>query len=167
VSNGIASGLYAADPHEFGPGKIHLVDAENQERTLCGKWLKAVPGKVVSTGRDTCKICLNAVKNRTHNRLMEAERQREYERLGREREKQSREWWTWYNNYLRSEAWRERAALVKRRSGGMCEGCGANKATQVHHVTYEHVGNEFLWELRAVCNGCHERIHDSKPGAQP
>jgi hypothetical protein len=158
----IAAGLWAADPHEFGPGKIHLVDAENTERTLCGKWLKAVPGKLTNTGRGTCRICLNAVENRTHSRLMEEDRQRDRERSERERAAQSREWWTWYNQYLKSPAWRERAAMVKRRSGGMCEGCGARAAVQVHHETYAHVGNEFLWELRAICNVCHERIHGEK-----
>jgi hypothetical protein len=155
VSTGVASGLWAADPHEFGPGKIHLVDAENQEKTLCGK--------IVSTGRGTCKICLNAVENRTHNRILEEERRRDQERLERERGERSREWWAWYNNYLRSEAWKARAALVRQRSGGMCEGCGTRRATQVHHLTYKHVGDEFLWELRAICNECHDRIHEERP----
>jgi hypothetical protein len=30
----------------------------------------------------------------------------------------------------------------------------------VHHVTYKNMGNEFLWELRAICAVCHERVHD-------
>lgn len=155
----IASGLWSAEPHEFGPGKVHLVDAENEEKTLCGKWLKAVPGKLTTSGRATCKICLNAIENRKHNQIMAAERQRESERLERERVAHSKEWWAWYNEYLRSPAWRDRAALVKKRAGGICEGCGTRPAAQVHHVTYKHVGNEFLWELRAICNNCHERIH--------
>ena len=159
----IAAGLWVADPHEFGPGKTHLVDAENNERTLCGKWLKAVPGKMATTGRGTCKICLNAVENRKHNQIMQEERQRESDRLERERAAKSREWWDWYNAYLRSAAWRERAALVRRRAGGVCEGCAMRQATQVHHVTYKHVGNEFLWELRAVCDACHDRIHGEEP----
>jgi hypothetical protein len=163
MSAGIASGLWAADPHEFGPGKIHLVDAQNQEKTLCGKWLRAVPGKLATSGRGTCKICLNAVENRTHNRLLEEERRREQERLERERGAQNREWWERYDRYLSSPEWRQKAALVKRRAGGTCEGCGTNQATQVHHVTYKHVCNEFLWELRAVCNECHERIHEDRP----
>jgi hypothetical protein len=159
VSKDIASGLWAANPHEFGPGKIHLVDAQNEEKTLCGKWLRAVPGKQMSSGRATCKICLNAVENRAHSRILEEERRREQERLERQRGEQNREWWARYDAYLRSPAWRQKADLVKKRAGGMCEGCGTRIATQVHHVTYEHVCNEFLWELRAICNECHERIH--------
>jgi 5-methylcytosine-specific restriction endonuclease McrA len=34
------------------------------------------------------------------------------------------------------------------------------RATQVHHTTYKHVGNEFLWELRAICDECHDRFHE-------
>jgi len=155
----IAAGLWAADPHEFGPGKVHLVDAENTERTLCGKWLRAVPGKIATTGRGTCKICLNAVENRQHNKLMAEQRKAECERIERARLQQNKEWWDWYNAYLRSPAWRERAAQVRRRAGGICEGCGTQAATQVHHLTYKHVGKEFLWELRAICEECHDRIH--------
>ena len=162
MSDSVAAGLWAADPHEFGPGKVHLVDAADREKTFCGKWLKAVPGKLTTVGRATCKICLNAVENRKHNSMMDAERARERERLEREKAAKDREWWTWYNTYLRSPAWRERAARVKQRAGGICEGCGVRAAAQVHHVTYAHAGNEFLWELRAICNECHERIHSER-----
>lgn len=158
----VAAGLYQADPHEFGPGKVHLIDAENLERTLCGKWLRAVPGKTTTSGRGTCKICLNAVENRERNKRMDAERRAESERLERARVAQNREWWDWYNAYLRSPVWRERAAMVRRRAGGICEGCGTQPATQVHHLTYKHVGREFLWELRAVCEECHDRIHSEE-----
>ena len=64
-----------------------------------------------------------------------------------------------YAAYLRSDAWKERARRVMLRAGGMCEACLAAPAQHVHHLTYEHVGNELMWELRAVCAGCHERIH--------
>ena len=40
----------------------------------------------------------------------------------------------------------------------MCEGCGVRRAAQVHHLTYEHVGDELLFELVAVCGQCHDRI---------
>lgn len=50
-------------------------------------------------------------------------------------------------------------ARVLLRAGRKCEGCG-EEATQVHHLTYEHVFEEFLFELIAVCRGCHERLHD-------
>ena len=38
-------------------------------------------------------------------------------------------------------------------------------ATQAHHLTYEHMGDEFLWELKAVCRPCHERWHGTEDDA--
>lgn len=61
--------------------------------------------------------------------------------------------------YYVSEEWFAKRQLVFKRSAGMCEGCGIAKADQVHHMSYEHFGNEFLWELEAVCVPCHERYH--------
>jgi hypothetical protein len=76
---------------------------------------------------------------------------------GRRREKE--EWDEWYAEYLQSPEWAHRRRLAMQRAAGMCEGCGVRRATQVHHTTYEHAGNELLFELRAVCRTCHEVIH--------
>jgi hypothetical protein len=69
------------------------------------------------------------------------------------------QWWVDYNRYLTTPEWREKRRRVLDRAGGLCEGCGGSKATQVHHTTYAHTGDEFLWELRAVCCECHARVH--------
>lgn len=71
-------------------------------------------------------------------------------------------WWKRYNEYIKSKAWKQKTVLVKERAGGMCEACGVNVAVHVHHMTYENVGNEILWELRAVCVSCHQRLHPDK-----
>ena len=65
----------------------------------------------------------------------------------------------WYVDYLQTKQWRTRRRLVLERAEYRCEGCGEQRATEVHHMTYGHVGCEFLWELRAVCVACHERLH--------
>jgi len=67
-----------------------------------------------------------------------------------------------YDPYLRSPAWAQRRRLVLKRAGGVCEGCGERPPTQVHHLTYEHVGTEFLFELAAVCDECHDRLHEDE-----
>lgn len=64
-----------------------------------------------------------------------------------------------YDDYLRSPDWKRRVAKIMQRSNGICEGCLTNPAEEVHHLTYEHVGAEFAWELRAVCGACHRRVH--------
>lgn len=63
-----------------------------------------------------------------------------------------------YVAYLASPEWKAKRALVLKRCGGMCEGCGVKPATEVHHWTYEHLFDELLFELLGLCHGCHERI---------
>jgi len=79
-----------------------------------------------------------------------------YEKARKER---TTEWWAWYIEYLKSPEWREKSKQVILRAQGICEGCRAEKATSAHHLTYAHAGSEFLFELVAVCNQCHERLH--------
>lgn len=64
-----------------------------------------------------------------------------------------------YSDYLRSDAWKRRAAKIMQRAGGTCEGCLTLPATEVHHLTYAHLGREFAFELVALCGSCHHRIH--------
>ncbi len=64
-----------------------------------------------------------------------------------------------YDDYLRSDAWRRKSAKIMRRAGGVCEGCLTNQADDVHHLTYEHIYEEFAFELVALCRACHVRIH--------
>jgi hypothetical protein len=69
------------------------------------------------------------------------------------------DWWARYNEYLTTEKWQRIRARVMERARDLCEGCRERPAQQVHHLTYKHVGDEFLFELVAVCEACHERIH--------
>jgi len=69
--------------------------------------------------------------------------------------------WTEYSAYLQTPEWAARRRLVLERANGLCEGCRKLPATDVHHLTYEHMGEEFLFELVALCGGCHSRLHAS------
>lgn len=71
------------------------------------------------------------------------------------------DWKDRYQAYLRSPEWREKRTQVLARANGVCESCGAAFATEVHHTTYDHVFDEPLWELRAVCRACHEMISEA------
>lgn len=158
--------LWQANPHEYGEGKLHIVDSEDPKRTYCGKFLEACPGSPRTSGRATCKSCLNAFESRKINKVQREIYQREYEERQRQeaqqKDEERREWFEWYDHYLQSPEWREKSRAVIRRANGTCEGCGKRSATQAHHLTYAHVGDEFLWELRAVCTECHERAHADK-----
>lgn len=64
-----------------------------------------------------------------------------------------------HNAYLASSEWRDRRRIVMERAQGQCEGCRLAQATEVHHLSYDHWGHEFLFELVALCGDCHDRIH--------
>lgn len=71
----------------------------------------------------------------------------------------SAEWRQKYNAHLASPEWQALRKKVMQRANFECEGCGDAHPTQVHHLTYIHLGNELLWELVAVCQACHEAAH--------
>lgn len=64
-----------------------------------------------------------------------------------------------YDVYLQSPEWGRRRRLVMQRARGMCEGCGVHRATQVHHLHYQRVGRELLFDLVAICDQCHAVAH--------
>jgi len=65
-----------------------------------------------------------------------------------------------YYKYLESWEWERKAHKVKKRANFICEGCLTSPATEVHHITYAHIYNEFMFELLALCSDCHRRIHE-------
>lgn len=74
-----------------------------------------------------------------------------------------REWWGWYHDYLESAEWRAKRQLVLERDHHLCQSCfeagHCSRATQVHHLTYERVGNEDMGHLQAICDECHKEAH--------
>jgi len=64
-----------------------------------------------------------------------------------------------YDDYLRSEVWRDLRSKILARARGVCEGCLDSPAHHVHHLTYRNIGNEFAYELAALCVQCHQRAH--------
>jgi 5-methylcytosine-specific restriction endonuclease McrA len=67
-----------------------------------------------------------------------------------------------YHEYIRSEAWREKRRDVILRACGVCERCGLWPVVNVHHLTYDRVGNELLEDLLGVCSRCHREFHQGK-----
>lgn len=91
--------------------------------------------------------------------LREAWKRTEQEEREKVRTRTNENFWVGYSSYLGSAEWAEKRRLIFKRANGVCEGCGTRPPSQVHHLTYEHVGSEFLFELVAVCGPCHERLH--------
>lgn len=142
-------------------GRIHIVSPVNPAQTRCGKRVADLGGGPTEA-ETTCRTCQTSAEAERAR----AERHRHWETANAQRQAEAKaaqeavsaEWWAKYNAYLRTEKWRSKADAVLRRANRMCEACGVSTATQVHHTTYDHVGDEPLWELRAVCRPCHERI---------
>jgi hypothetical protein len=78
--------------------------------------------------------------------------------LRRSPPRRSAAWQAWYQNYLASPEWDIVRRKVIARARGLCEGC-AGPGEEVHHVSYDHVGEEFMFELLYLCRDCHERWH--------
>lgn len=65
-----------------------------------------------------------------------------------------------YQKYLKSEQWQEKRKAVLQRDNYRCTGCGIVRATEVHHLTYAHKYDEFLFELTSLCSECHRKFHN-------
>lgn len=66
---------------------------------------------------------------------------------------------TRYQEYLQSPQWKVKRQKVLERDRSKCQGCLERTATQVHHLTYQHVFDELLFELVAMCESCHQKCH--------
>lgn len=64
-----------------------------------------------------------------------------------------------YAAYMHSDEWRAKRKAVMLRAQGICEGCRAKTAVQVHHLHYRRVFREMLFDLVAICKECHEACH--------
>jgi hypothetical protein len=84
----------------------------------------------------------------------------------------SHAWQEAYDRYLQSPAWLEKRRQVLARTRGICEGCGARRAVEVHHRFYPRcdclpgepawIRAEKLFDLAAVCLACHQDLHPGK-----
>lgn len=65
-------------------------------------------------------------------------------------------------SYMHSDKWKD---MKKRRiyiARNKCEvkGCNETDDLQLHHINYEHLGDEDIADLRIVCAKHHQQIHD-------
>ena len=98
-------------------------------------------------------------------RAEESYRKKERERKRKIMEEAEAMYWQRrkYEEYLLTEKWRNKERLVLKRANHICEGCGENEATKAAHKSYNHIGTsdeagEFLFELVALCEACHQRL---------
>ena len=62
-----------------------------------------------------------------------------------------------YLTYLDSAEWRERRREIIEARGRECEYCGETEGLELHHLTYERLGEELDEDLVLLCEACHRR----------
>ena len=148
---------WKANPHQWGPGKIHIIH-EDGEKTVCGKLLSKVPGRHIPANSHNCEACTKVLETAERREQQEREWEQRQKEWAAQRAAAGREWRKQHNAYLQTPEWRRRHDLVMARENYLCESCRINRATEVHHTTYDHWKDEPLWELRAICRKCNEKI---------
>lgn len=62
-----------------------------------------------------------------------------------------------YKAYIASPRWKAVRQATLLRAHGQCQRCGATEKLEVHHLTYDRLGNEIPEDLLVVCHPCHEK----------
>lgn len=64
-----------------------------------------------------------------------------------------------YERYLLTAHWRAVRNLALQRAGYQCQRCRVTRELQVHHQTYERLGEELDTDVEVLCRGCHLGHH--------
>ena len=64
-----------------------------------------------------------------------------------------------YNEFLKTDEWKQIAQMVKERDGYKCVICGSTENLNAHHIGYD--GDRMNEnDIVTLCNRCHECLHD-------
>lgn len=68
-----------------------------------------------------------------------------------------------YERYLQTPWWKWRRNRALTRARYRCERCQVNRDAQVHHTSYERLGQEADEDLQVLCGGCHlgHHVHEA------
>lgn len=64
-----------------------------------------------------------------------------------------------YNAYLHTPHWRVVRNRALRLAGFKCTKCQVGRELQVHHLSYDRLGEELDTDLEVLCRGCHLGLH--------
>ncbi len=64
-----------------------------------------------------------------------------------------------YRSYLQSDAWRQKREFMLQRAGYRCQVCNKKGRLELHHRTYERLGEERMEDLLVLCSSCHGLFH--------
>lgn len=66
-----------------------------------------------------------------------------------------------YGMYLRTPEWGRTRQQALERACFRCQVCSGSARLEVHHRTYENLGNEMPGDLTTLCKECHEVFHEN------
>jgi len=73
-----------------------------------------------------------------------------------------------YTDYLQTAHWRETRKRKLMAVGCKCERCNNYRNLEVHHLTYDRLGDERMDDLEVLCPDCHRKAHGAAwPGGDP
>ena len=64
-----------------------------------------------------------------------------------------------YNEFLKTDEWKQIAQMVKERDGHKCVICGSTENLNAHHIGYDGDRMDEN-DIVTLCNRCHECLHD-------
>lgn len=68
-----------------------------------------------------------------------------------------------YQDYLKSDYWKQRRLAALERAEYLCQLCGEHDSLEVHHLSYERLGNEDPNDLFVICKSHHWMEHNPPP----
>jgi len=104
----------------------------------------------------------DGLRDRWQERKQDAQNRRKAE-IEDWKARRDQAWRRKYNRYIkRSDRWQKKREAVLERDSYTCQACLHRKATEVHHLTYENIGDEPLFDLVAICGPCHQKLHNRR-----
>jgi len=64
-----------------------------------------------------------------------------------------------YQEYIKSHAWRLQRGWRLLKDKNTCQKCGRKHELEVHHLTYDRLGQERDEDLQTLCVRCHNDVH--------
>lgn len=149
--------------HNWIPILFKLSNGGTQLRKYCTKCHDRDGNSLKQSDYDLNKIQLR--DNLSYNNFIQEYRNSDIDEFNtfikKLQTKQYFEYYNTYYKYINSENWKELRKKIITRDSGVCQICGA-KGTNVHHLTYTHFMNEYLFELVLLCENCHLKEYHSE-----
>jgi 5-methylcytosine-specific restriction endonuclease McrA len=84
--------------------------------------------------------------------------------MGEERQREYEDYVRRYDEYIaRSPDWRKLRQAARERDGHRCQICGDGDYLETHHLTYDHLFAEYLFEIVTLCALCHASEYGRHP----